>query len=83
MDIRIKNIIKHFDLPDLDPLWGYLGTAIKLWLLHYGGLTFEEDQKIKPGGFGSYREFLDCYLLKLEDTRKRMFPKECSRAWEI
>ena len=22
MDIRIKNIIKHFDLPDLDPLCG-------------------------------------------------------------
>lgn len=83
MDIRIKNIINHFDLPDLDPLWGYLGTAIKLWLLHYGDLTFEEDQKIKPDGFSSYREFLDCYLMKLENTRKRMFPKECPRAWGI
>lgn len=83
MDVRIRNIISHFELPELDPLWGYLGTAIKLWLLLHGGLTIEEDQRIMHAGFGSYREFLDCYLLALENTRKRLYPKECPRAWEI
>ena len=83
MDIRIKNIITHFDLSELDPLWGYLGVAIKLWLLHHGGLTLEEDQRISQIGIGSYKEFLDLYLSELENTRKRMYPKECPRAWEI
>lgn len=83
MDIRINNIIKHFELSELDPLWGYLATAIKLWLLNHGGLSIEDDQKIMQTGVGSYREFLDNYLSELESTRKKMFPKECPRAWDI
>ena len=41
MDVRIANIMGKLNLPHEDILWGYVGCAIRLWLLVYGEYTIE------------------------------------------
>ena len=54
MDVRIENLVTKLELHEMDPLWGYLGVALRLWLLVFGGLSIEED--MQQPGFGSYKD---------------------------
>jgi len=36
MDIRIDLLMKRMDVPEIDVLWGYVGSALRLWLMVYG-----------------------------------------------
>jgi len=40
MDYRIRMMMTKLILHEMDCLWGYVGSALRLWLLVYGGLTF-------------------------------------------
>lgn len=33
MDVRIENLVTKLELHEMDLLWGYLGVALRLWLL--------------------------------------------------
>lgn len=79
MDIRIDLLMKRMDVPDIDVLWGYVGCALRLWLMVYGGNTIAEDMAIKP--FNYYKDFYEFYLAKLRDTRKQMFPEWVKPIW--
>jgi len=51
----------------------YLGVAVKLWLLVFGGLSIEED--MQHPGFGSYKEIYSFYMEKLKTVRQERYPK--------
>lgn len=81
MDVRIANIMGKLNLPHEDILWGYVGCAIRLWLLVYGEYTIEEDSKIK--GFDTYGDFYDYYLGLLKAYRQRKFPDVVKPNWYV
>lgn len=80
-DYRIRMMMKRFNLHEMDSLWGYVGSAIRLWLLVYGGLTIEEDMKI--GGFDYYKNFYEHYLNLLTKVREQRYPKIVKPAWYV
>ena len=43
MDVRIANIMNKLELSHEDMLWGYVGCAIRMWLLVYGDYTIVDD----------------------------------------
>lgn len=79
MDVRIACIMNKLDLNHEDILWGYVGCAIRMWLLVYGEYTIEEDMKAGP--FDTYGDFYDFYLKLLKEYRERKFPKVFKPAW--
>lgn len=79
MDVRIDNIMNKLELPYEDILWGYVGCAIRMWLLVYGGYTIEEDMKVGP--FDTYGDFYDYYLKLLKEYRERNFPEVLKPDW--
>lgn len=81
MDIRIDMLMKRMNLPEIDVLWGYVGSALRLWLMVYGGYSIEEDMALKP--FNYYKDFYEFYLGKLRDTRQRMFPEWVKPDWYV
>lgn len=81
MDIRIDLLMKRLNLPEADILWGYVGSALRLWLMVYGGYTIAEDMALKP--FNFYKDFYDFYLTKLRETRQRLFPEWVKPAWYV
>ena len=80
-DYRIRMMMKRFCLHEMDGLWGYVGSAIRLWLLVYGGLTIEEDMKV--GGFDYYKNFYDHYLTLLTKVREQRYPKMVKPSWYV
>lgn len=81
MDVRIENLVTKLVLHEMDPLWGYLGVALRLWLLVFGGLSIEED--MQQPGFGSYKEIYLFYMEKLKTVRQQRYPKFVKPDWEI
>ena len=81
MDIRIDMLMKRMNLPEIDILWGYVGSALRLWLMVYGGYTIAEDMALKP--FNFYKDFYEFYLTKLRETRQRLFPEWVKPAWYV
>ena len=79
MDVRIDNIMNKLELPYEDILWGYVGCAIRMWLLVYGGYTIEEDMKVGP--FDTYGDFYGYYLKLLKEYRERNFPEVLKPDW--
>ncbi len=73
MDVRIENLVTKLELHEMDPLWGYLGVTLHLWLLVFGGLSIEED--MQQPGFGSYKEIYLFYMEKLKTVRQQRYPK--------
>lgn len=63
MDVRIANIMNKLELSHEDMLWGYVGCAIRMWLMVYGGYTIEEDMKVGP--FDTYGDSYDYYLVSI------------------
>lgn len=61
-----------------DSLWGYVGTAIRIGFLVYGGLMIEKDMKI--GGFDNYKNFYEHYLDLLSMVRTSKYPKLVKQA---
>ena len=55
MDVRIANIMNKLELSHEDMLWGYVGCAIRMWLLVYGDYTIVDDMKAGP--FDTYGDF--------------------------
>jgi len=55
MDVRISNIMNKLELSSEDMLWGYVGCAIRMWLVVYGEYTIKEDMKVGP--FDTYGDF--------------------------
>lgn len=80
-DYRIRMMMKRFDLHEMDCLWGYVGSAIRLWLLVYGGLSIEEDMKTQ--GFDYYKDFYEHYLDLLTKVREQRYPKLVKPAWYV
>ena len=60
MDVRIANIMNKLELSHEDMLWGYVGCAIRMWLLVYGDYTIVDDMKAGP--FDTYGDFYEFYL---------------------
>jgi len=81
MDIRIESMMRRMNLLETDILWGLVGNAIRLWLLVYGEYSIEEDMALRP--FNFYKDFYEFYLLKLRQTRERMFPEYVKPAWWV
>lgn len=81
MDYRIRMMMKNLDLDEMDGLWGYVGSAIRLWLLVYGGLTVEEDMKVD--GFEYYKDFYDRYLGLLTEVRQQRYPRSLKPEWYV
>ena len=81
MDIRIDLLMKRMDVPEIDVLWGYVGSALRLWLMVYGGYSIAEDMALKP--FNFYKDFYDYYLAKLRETRQRLFPEWVKPDWYV
>lgn len=81
MDIRIDMLMKRMDLLETDILWGFVGSALRLWLLVYGGYTIAEDMALKP--FNFYKDFYEFYLKKLRKTRERLFPNFVKPSWDV
>lgn len=81
MDVRIANIMNKLELSHEDMLWGYVGCAIRMWLLVYGGYTIEEDMKVGP--FDTYGDFYDYYLKLLKEYREKNFPEVVKPGWFI
>ena len=79
MDVRIANIMNKLELPHEDLLWGYVGSAIRMWMLVYGGYTMEEDAKVPP--FDTYGDFYNYYFKLLNEYRMRNFPEVEKPAW--
>lgn len=80
-DYRIRMMMQRLDLHEMDGLWGYVGCAIRLWLLVYGGLTIQEDMKV--GGFDYYKDFYEHYLGLLTRVREERYPKQVKPAWYV
>lgn len=81
MDVRIVNIMNKLELSHEDILWGYVGCAIRMWLMVYGGYTIEEDMKVGP--FDTYGDFYDYYLKLLKEYREKNFPEVVKPDWFI
>ena len=81
MDVRIDNIMNKLELPYEDILWGYVGCAIRMWLMVYGGYTIEDDMKVDP--FDTYGDFYDYYLKLLKEYREKNFPEVVKPDWFI
>ena len=81
MDVRIDNIMNKLELPYEDILRGYVGCAIRMWLMVYGGYTIEEDMKVGP--FDTYGDFYDYYLKLLKEYREKNFPEVVKPDWFI
>ena len=81
MDYRIRMMMKKLDLDVMDGLWGYVGSAIRLWLLVYGGLTIEKDREVK--GFDYYKDFYERYLGLLTEVRQQRYPKLVKPEWYV
>lgn len=79
MDVRIANVMNSLQIPHEDILWGYVGCAIRMWLLVYGEYTIEEDMKV--GAFDTYGDFYDYYLKLLKEYREKNFPEVVKPAW--
>lgn len=82
MDVRIDYVMNDLDLPQEDQLWGLVGSAIRLWLLVYGGYSIEEDMQVKSPWF-YYRDFYNFYLLKLTEVREKRCAPVCKQPWEV
>ena len=82
MDVRIDHVMKDLDLPQEDQLWGLVGSAIRLWLLVYGGYSIEEDMQVKSLWF-YYRDFYNFYLHKLTEVREKRCAPVCKQPWEV
>lgn len=80
-DYRIRMMMQRFKLHEMDCLWGYVGCAIRLWLLVYGGLAIEED--MKTGCFDFYKDFYEHYLNLLTEVRQRRYPKLVKPSWYV
>ena len=72
MDVRIENLVTKLELHEMDLLWGYLGVALRLWLLVFDGLSIKED--MQQPGFGSYKEIYLYYIEKLKIVRQQRYP---------
>lgn len=81
MDVRIANIMNKLELSHEDMLWGYVGCAIRMWLLVYGDYTIVDDMKAGP--FDTYGDFYEFYLKLLKENRERKFPEEQKPSWYI
>lgn len=81
MDLRIDSLMNRLNLHECDILWGFMASAIRLWLLVYGGFTPQEDLQIPP--FESYKEMYETYRDKLTLVRRRRYPQVLPRPWEI
>lgn len=81
MDVRIANIMNKLELSHEDMLWGYVGCAIRMWLLVYGDYTIVDDMKAGP--FDTYGDFYEFYLKLLKEYRERKFPEEQKPGWYI
>ena len=81
MDVRIANIMNKLELSHEDMLWGYVGCAIRMWLLVYGDYTIVDDMKAGP--FDTYGDFYEFYLKLLKEYRERNFPEEQKPSWYI
>lgn len=79
MDVRIANIMNKLELSHEDMLWGYVGCAIRMWLLVYGGYTIVDDMKAGP--FDTYGDFFEFYLKVLKEYRERNFPEVLKPDW--
>lgn len=79
MDVRIANIMNKLELSHEDMLWGYVGCAIRMWLLVYGGYTIVDDMKAGP--FDTYGDFFEFYLKLLKEYRERNFPEVLKPDW--
>lgn len=79
MDIRIDMMMQQMKLDKMDLLWGYVGNAIRLWLLCYGGYSIQEDMELRP--FDYYKNYYEHYLRKLRETRDRLFPDFIKPDW--
>ena len=82
MDVRIDYVMNDLDLPQEDQLWGLVGSAIRLWLLVYGGYSIEEDMQVKSLWF-YYRDFYNFYLHKLTEVREKRCAPVCKQPWEV
>lgn len=80
-DYRIRMMMQRFKLHEMDCLWGYVGSAIRLWLLVYGGLSIEEDMRTE--GFDYYKNFYEHYLDLLTRVREQRYPKLVKPAWYV
>ena len=81
MDVRIANIMNKLELSHEDMLWGYVGCAIRMWLLVYGDYTIVDDMKAGP--FDTYGDFYEFYLKLLKEYIERKFPEEQKPGWYI
>lgn len=81
MDIRIDLLMKRMNLPEIDILWGYVGSALRLWLMVFGGHTIAEDMALNP--FNFYKDFYEFYLMKLRETRERLYPEFIKPSWYV
>ena len=82
MDVRLDYVMNDLDLPQEDQLWGLVGSAIRLWLLVYGGYSIEEDMQVKSLWF-YYRDFYNFYLHKLTEVREKRCAPVCKQPWEV
>ncbi len=81
MDVRIENLVTKLELHEMDLLWGYLGVALRLWLLVFDGLSIKED--MQQPGFGSYKEIYLYYIEKLKIVRQQRYPTIIKPDWDI
>ncbi|WP_456075128.1 phage exclusion protein Lit family protein [Hoylesella nanceiensis] len=79
MDIRIKKAIAQLKIPTEDNLWGFVSFGINVFLQAYKLISSEE---VASSEFETYKDMYDFYIIRLEDARKKMFPKEVKRDWE-
>ena len=79
--VRIENLVTKLELHEMDLLWGYLGFALRLWLLVFDGLSIKED--MQQPGFGSYKEIYLYYIEKLKIVRQQRYPTIIKPDWDI
>lgn len=82
MDVRIDYVLKELDLPEQDQIWGLVGSAIRLWLLVYGGYNIQEDMQIKTPWI-YYKDFYDYYMQKLKEVREKRCAPICKQPWAV
>lgn len=82
MDVRIDYVMNDLDLPQEDQLWGLVGSAIRLWLLVYGGYSIQEDMQVKTP-WNYYKDFYDYYMHKLTEVREKRCAPICKQPWDI
>lgn len=81
MDVRIERIMVKLNLPEMDILWGLVGSAIRMWLLVYGDLEIAQDMAFAPVPY--YKDFYDRYLGLLSDYRQRKYPDMVRPGWDV